>query len=66
MNNDITTREQYVALVGGESAAIEQENAALSVGREFLPPLVLAVVDGEPPEPYYWNWLAEQFLEGSP
>lgn len=60
--SEITTRAQYVELVGSEADAIEQENAALSIGREFLPPLVQAVVDGQSPEPFYWNWLAKQFV----
>jgi hypothetical protein len=59
------TREDFVALVGSVSKAIEFEDQALSVAREFLPPEAIAVLDArdsEPP-PAYWEWLAGQWSE---
>ena len=56
-----TGRERYFALFGGSwSAAVEAENAALSIGRDLLPAEAIAVLDGEEPTEAYWTWLAGQ------
>ena len=39
---------------------LAEEQAILSVGREFLPAEALAVLDGGEPTAEYWGWLAEQ------
>lgn len=57
---EITTREEWIEAAGGTSEAIRAENAALSIGRELLPPCALAVLadNGAEPAPEYWAWLA--------
>jgi len=40
--------------------SLEQETAILSVGREFLPPEALAVLDGANASATYFEWLAGQ------
>lgn len=45
------------------SNPIAQENAVLSVGREFLPPHALAVLDGGIATEEYWVWLRGQTTE---
>ena len=45
----------------GEQIALE--NRILSVGREFLPPCALNVVDGEVPTEEYWQWLRQQIAD---
>ena len=39
----------------------EWENQVLSVGRSFLPPCAIAVLDGNDATPEYWDFIAEQF-----
>lgn len=54
------TRESFIEAAGGQAEAIAAENAALSIGREFLPPFALAVLDKESEgSPEYWAWLIE-------
>lgn len=59
----IETREQYLALFPTAAEAIEFEHQTLSVGREFLPPQAILVLNGVEPGPDYWQFLAEQ-LDG--
>jgi hypothetical protein len=60
MDSTITTREAYLALFASTAAAVEFENQALSIGREFLPASARRVLDGADPTPEYWSWLASQ------
>jgi len=39
---------------------VAEENAILSVGREFLPPHAVAVLDGGEATEEYWTWLHNQ------
>ncbi len=55
-----TNRDSYLALFPTTSDAIEFENAALSIGREFLPSAAQTVLDGGEATPCYWTWLIEQ------
>jgi len=49
----------------GEYYAIATENAILQDcgDRIFLPPAVLAVLEGEDPTPEYWEWLIDQYKQ---
>jgi hypothetical protein len=55
----MTTREDFTGRFQGTDA-IAFENQALSIGREFLPPCALAVLDGAEGTSEYWDWLCEQ------
>ncbi len=63
--NEIVTREQYIEMFASLHEAIEFENGALNVGREFLPDFAIAVLDRTDTDPpaAYWAWLAEQVQE---
>jgi hypothetical protein len=39
---------------------IGEECRILSIGREFLPPCAIVVLEGGKPTPEYWDWLCEQ------
>lgn len=55
----IQTRTQYLALFPTASAALEHEQACLSIGA-FRPPCADLVIAGAEPTPDYWQWLASQ------
>ena len=57
MTTEATNRRQqfYARFPGTDGIAFE--NAALSIGREFLPPCAIAVLDGEEGGAEYWDWL---------
>lgn len=59
--DDVETRKQYDAICRsyGTSAA-DEESAILSIGREFLPPCAIAVLDGGEPTAEYWQWMMGQ------
>ncbi len=42
---------------------LDAEQTILSIGREFLPPSALAVLDGAEATPEYWDFLAEQIIQ---
>jgi hypothetical protein len=57
------TRAEYAALCESlGTTAVDEENAILSAGREFLPPVAIDVLDHRDREPSedYWTFLAEQ------
>lgn len=58
---DVAREAFYAAAVACGSDAYSEEQAILSIGREFLPAHALAVLDqtGEPTVEY-WEWLTEQ------
>ena len=58
MENNISTRTEYLELFPSVSEAISYEETCLSIGLEFLPPCAVAVIDGEDPTAEYWSWLA--------
>lgn len=51
---------EYIALFPTKSAAIAFEQRVLGIGREFLPPAALAVLDGAEPTEAYWHFLIAQ------
>lgn len=57
-------RASYVDRFDSPSDAIEFENGALSIGREFLPASALAVLDEKQDSPAYYEWLISQIPEG--
>jgi hypothetical protein len=57
---EVTTREQYLSLFPDASAAIEHEQACLSIGAEFLPASAKRVLATDEPTSAYWQWLASQ------
>jgi hypothetical protein len=58
-------RARFVALAESiGSTALDEETAILSVGREFLPPCALAVLDdSDAATVEYYEWLTEQTRE---
>jgi len=62
----MATREQWIELAGGRARAMEQEEAVLRIGREYLPPSAIAVLDDNRAEPSaeYWDFLIDS-LEAS-
>jgi hypothetical protein len=47
------------------TTAVAEETAILRIGREFLPPCALAVLDKSGPATgEYWEWLTEQTQAG--
>ena len=48
---------EFLALT---STPVEDENALLSIGREFLPPCARVVLDGGAPTVEYWRWVTSQ------
>jgi hypothetical protein len=58
-----TTRQQYQDMCSNLGLdSVEQENAALSIGAEFLPECARAVLadSSAEPAPEYWAWLVAQ------
>lgn len=53
----------YLKLAGND--AIEFANQALSIGREFLPPAAIVVLEGGEGSEEYWTWLIGQWNEAS-
>jgi hypothetical protein len=53
-------RQDYLDLFSSIFEAGEFESSVLSIGREFLPPCVLAVLDGGESTEEYWEFLASQ------
>lgn len=39
---------------------VNEERRILSIGREFLPPCAIVVLDGGEATAEYWEWLCEQ------
>lgn len=65
MNNPETARLAFIAAAREcGSDPIVEENAILNVGREFLPPFAITVLDktGEPTAEY-WDWLTDSVNE---
>jgi hypothetical protein len=60
MTQDAKTQQDYIDVVGSETAAIEFEHQTLSIGREFLPACAVQVLDGGLATAEYWQWLTEQ------
>lgn len=60
MPTTIQTRTQYLALFPSEAAALDHEQACLSIASEFRPPCADLVIAGAEPTPDYWAWLAKQ------
>ena len=58
-----TTREQWIVLCGSKGTAVDYEEGVLQAGREFLPSVARAVLDGAEPSPAYWQFLADQWIE---
>jgi hypothetical protein len=56
VTTNATRRQQFCARFSGTDG-IAFENAALSIGREFLPPCAVAVLDGGEGGAEYWDWL---------
>ena len=57
----MTSKAQFEALateIGSD--AISEEQAILNIGREFLPPCAIVVLDGGEPTDEYWEFLASQ------
>lgn len=54
------SEETFRDLFASSVEATEFETQALSIGREFLPPCALAVLDGKLATSEYWAWLEGQ------
>lgn len=54
------TAEDYITSVGNRQTALELESQYLSIGRKFLPPCALVVLDGGEATSEYWEWLISQ------
>jgi hypothetical protein len=59
MTKTIATRTQYLALFPTAAAALDHEQACLSIG-VHRPPCADLVLAGAEPTPDYWAWLARQ------
>lgn len=58
------TRSDYLSRFDGDTtAAIHYENAALSIGHEYLPACALLVLADGGDTPEYWQWLCDQVDE---
>jgi hypothetical protein len=55
--------EAYINLFSSIFEAGEFESSVLSIGRQFLPPCALAVLDGGQDTEEYWEFLASQIVE---
>ncbi len=61
MSNTESARLAFITLAEKcGSDAVSEENAILSIGREFLPPCALRVLDHGKYTAEYWNWLTGQ------
>ena len=60
MTTTIQTRTQYLTLFPTAAAALEHEQACLSIASEFRPACADLVIAGAEPTPDYWQWLASQ------
>ena len=59
--NPNTARLEFFALADAVgSDPIAEETAILSIGREFLPPCAIAVLDGGEPTTEYWAFLQSE------
>lgn len=54
---------EYLQLFPNTDAAIDNEQAILSIGREHLPDHARRVLDGHKPTRAYWRWLIAQTTE---
>lgn len=54
------TCTDFVRLCGGDGESLDVEAQILSVGREFLPPAAIVVLDGGQESADYWTWLCAQ------
>ena len=61
----MATREEWIEVAGGTGKAIEYEHGVLNVGRDFLPPVALAVLDGADGSSEYWDWLIGEWRKES-
>ena len=61
----MATREDYIEAAGGLEAAIKNEGAVLSIGRELLPQCAQDVLDDFAYEPSsaYWDFLITQLSD---
>ena len=59
----IRTKTQYLALFPSLTAAVDHEQACLSIASEFRPACADLVLVGAEPTPDYWQWLASQLAE---
>lgn len=62
MNTTNTARAEFAAICQDcGTDPVTEENAVLSIGREFLPPCALAVLDDRDAATVeYYEWLCEQ------
>ena len=61
MPNTNTARPEYATYCAEIGTTVEAEQTALlSIGREFLPPVALAVLDGAEPTDDFWSWCRSQ------
>lgn len=58
-----TTEAAFQELFSSPVDAMEFQNQVLSIGREYLPPCALAVLDGQDGTDEYWTWLAGQVAQ---
>lgn len=59
----VATREAWIERAGSLRAAVDYEQSALSIGREYLPAFAVVVLDGGAGSPEYWAWLADSLDE---
>jgi len=52
--------DRFIETAGGRAAAVEFEARVLSIGRELLPDVALAVLDGGDGACAYYDWLLSQ------
>ncbi|HEY5021796.1 MAG TPA: hypothetical protein VII30_04825 [Gemmatimonadaceae bacterium] len=60
MKNESGRLEFFAACEEFGFNPLTEESALLSIGREFLPPSALAVLDGGEATADYYGWLTEQ------
>lgn len=61
----MATRSHYLSRFANQADAISFEHQALNIGREYLPPCAIAVLDRAEPSEAYWDWLCEAEAEAS-
>ena len=59
----MSAREEFLAHFKSTADAMDFETAALSIGREFLPPCAHAAMDRQEPTPDYWAFMVAQVEE---
>jgi len=62
----MATREDYIEAAGGLEAAIKNEHAVLSIGRDLLPDFAIDRIDGNGDprdDEKCWAWLITQLSD---